>query len=92
MAARVEKLVEAGWISVAQASAITALSESLIRREIANGALRAAKLGRAAYRIRRLDIDRWFEERVITPAESAGGTKPRATPADSYSGPRRLEW
>jgi excisionase family DNA binding protein len=54
-------------VAVAEAAAITGLSESAVYRAIASGELRASKL-RGRLRVRFADIDLWIDSNAVRPS------------------------
>jgi excisionase family DNA binding protein len=63
----------AGWLTIQEAADITKLSHTVIRRELKSGAIRGAMLGRGSYRIRRADLEEWFDRSTIEPGVTRRG-------------------
>lgn len=54
--------------SIRSLSARTGISREVLRREIAEGRLRAAQLGPRRYMVLRQDFEQWIASRVIRPS------------------------
>jgi excisionase family DNA binding protein len=76
-------------LTVAQVAEHAGVSESLVRRAIHAGELRASRLGRMAYRVRRIDVDAWLDRNAVQPAVPAPAA---ARPRVAADVPRRLDW
>ncbi len=84
-------LPEPAFISIRQAAALTGMSETMIRRAVHEGSLKASNFGKLAYRIKRDDVFAWADKTAVQPATPPTATKPRRA-ADTYTGPKRLTW
>jgi len=72
-------------LTVKQVSELSALSRSLIYREIRCGRLRHYQLGRKAIRIAKHDLDEYLASGLVEQAPNVGGTSPRSNSSSASS-------
>lgn len=77
-------------LTVQEVAARVGICETLVRRAIHAGELRASRLGRSAYRIRLADMEAWLDRAAVQPATKTPDHRvsDRASPLFSSVEPR----